>query len=123
MRPPSVSFATVECYPCAVGQFSDNASALCETCLAGTFDEDSDPSTPCKRCDDIEGLQCSGTVVSPAPGYYMELQDCPPERPESGVPPLGCEYETARCTGEPTATQWNGIYGNEDASEHPGGRF
>ena len=109
------------CYPCAVGQFSANASSLCETCLDGTFDEDSDPSTPCKRCDDIEGLQCAGTVVSPAPGYYMDLQVCPEVRPnpEEGPPPLGCEYEEPSCDGEPSNAQWVNPDSLE-SEEHPG---
>lgn len=93
------------CYPCGIGQFAANGSATCETCVAGTFDEDSDPATPCKRCDDIEGLQCFGTVVSPAPGYYMELQVCPEQRP-AGTPPLGCEYSDPACAGTPDAQDW-----------------
>eukprot|EP01043_Picozoa_sp_COSAG02_P081558 COSAG02_NODE_19988_length_854_cov_0.488742_2_plen_88_part_00 len=27
---------------------------------------DADPATPCKRCDDIEGLECSGETVAPS---------------------------------------------------------
>eukprot|EP01043_Picozoa_sp_COSAG02_P028301 COSAG02_NODE_1710_length_11224_cov_30.628674_2_plen_3421_part_01 len=45
--------AATECAPCDIGSYSpsgSNSTSGCVECTAGTYDGDSDPSTPCDAC-------------------------------------------------------------------------
>jgi hypothetical protein len=63
------------CYACTPGKFADWASAACRDCQDGEFDEDLDPRTPCRKCNEIPGAYCAGEVVAPKPGWFMTLTE------------------------------------------------